>query len=190
MKPRIVLGLILLITVCQSSRAQQQNTLDLFLGYSYTHVSPSSISALPSYPSQGGEASVSVKVYRWVAAVADFGLGTTSPRNSNIVGIQIHGTQTSYLFGPRITLPHWRRVTPFGQVLLGFAHAQAGLYDTSNSQRSFAWTAGGGLDVRLKAGVSLRLIQVEYLQTRFSEWTNGSQYQNNLRASTGVVFHF
>jgi opacity protein-like surface antigen len=190
MKLRTVLGSILLMMLCQCSHGQERKTLDLFLGYSYTRVNPSSSPGLGSYPLQGGEASISYKVYRWVTAVADFGLGTTPSRNSNIVGIQIHGTQTSYLFGPRAALPHWKRVTPFGQVLLGFSHATRGLYDTSNSQKSFAWTAGGGLDFRLNGSVSLRPIQVEYLQTRFSETTTGWQYQNNMRASIGVVLHF
>lgn len=190
MKLRTMLGSILLLVVCQGVHAQESKTLDLFLGYSYTHVNPTSSPGLGSYPLQGGEASFSYKVYRWVAAAADFGLGATSSRNSNIVGIQIHGTQKNYLFGARVTPLHWKRITPFAQVLAGFSHAQNGLYDTTNSQRSFAWTAGGGLDFRLNGGVSLRPIQAEFFQTRFSEMANGWQYQNNVRVSAGFVLHF
>lgn len=192
MKYRSVLGSILLLMICQSSRGQERKTLDLYVGYSYTNINTSSSPGLGSYPLQGGEVSVSYKVQRWVTAVADFGLGATASRNSNIVGIQIHGTQTSYLFGPRVTPPlHWKRFTSFGQVLVGFSRAQRGLYDTStSSQKSLTWTAGGGLDFRLNSNFSLRPIQVEYLQTRFSEMTNGWQYQNNIRTSVGLVLHF
>lgn len=190
MKLRTMLGSILLLVVCQGVHAQESKTLDLFLGYSYTHVNPTSSPGLGSYPLQGGEASLSYKVRRWITAVADFGLAATGSCNSNIVGIQIHGTQTSYLFGPRVTPLHWKRVTPFAHVLAGFSHAQTGLYDTTHSQRSFAWTAGGGLDFRLTGSVSLRPIQAEYFQTRFQEMTNGWQYQNNVRVSGGFVLHF
>lgn len=190
MRLRTTLGSILLLMICQNSHAQEHKTLDFFLGYSYTRVSPTSSPGLGSYPLQGGEASFSYKVHHWITAVADFGLGATGSRNSNIVGIQIHGTQMSYLFGPRVTPLHWKRVTPFAQVLAGFSHAQTGLYDTTKPQRSFAWTAGGGLDFRLNGSVSLRPIQAEYFQTRFSEMTNGWQYQNNVRVSAGFVFHF
>ena len=190
MKLRTTLGSILLLITCQGIHAQEHKTLDLSLGYSYTDVNPSSSPGLGSFPLQGGEASLSYKVYRWVAAVADFGMGATGSRNSNIVGIQIHGTQTSYLFGPRVTPLHWKRVTPFAQVLAGLSHAQSGLYNTSKSQSSFTWSAGGGLDFRLNGSVALRPIQVEFLQTRFSEMTNGWQYQNNMRVSAGFVLHF
>ena len=190
MKLGTVLASTLLLLFCQASRAQERKTLDLYVGYSYTQVNPSSSPGLGSFPLQGGEASLSYRVYRWVTAVADFRLGVTSSRNSNIVGIQIHGTQASYLFGPRMTAPRWKRVTPFAQALLGFSRAQRDLYDTSSSQKSFTWTAGGGLDFRLNSSFSLRPVQVEYLQTRFSEMTNGWQYQNNMRVSVGLVVHF
>ena len=185
-----VLASTLLLTSCQTGHAQESKTLDLYLGYSYTQVNPSSSPGLGSFPLQGGEVCISYKANRRVTAVADFGLGATASRNTNIVGIQIHGTQSTYLFGPRVTAPRWKRVTPFAQALLGFSRAQKGLYDTSNAQKSFIWTAGGGLDFRMNSSVSLRPIQLEYLQARFSEMTNGWQYQNNMRASFGVVLHF
>lgn len=55
---------------------------------------------------------------------------------------------------------------------------------------NFAWAAGVGLDFRLNGNFSLRPIQVDYLQTRFSEMGNGWQYQDNIRASAGFVLHF
>ncbi|HMI50801.1 MAG TPA: hypothetical protein VK525_04765 [Candidatus Saccharimonadales bacterium] len=190
MKLRTLFGAMVLLLFCQNSRSQETRTLDLFLGYTYTRVSPSAISGLGAYPLQGGEVAASLRVYRRISAVADFGLGTTTARSSNIVGIQIHGTAATYLFGPRLTLPSWRRVTPFGQILLGLAHGTGGLYATGSSETSFAWAAGGGLDYRFNDNLSLRPIQMDYLQTRFAELGNGSQFQNDLRISTGLVLHF
>ena len=114
-----------------------------------------------------------------LTGVADFGLSATKARNSNIVGIQIHGTETTYLFGPRLTLPHAKRFTPFAEALVGFARANHALYDASSSQTSWAWAAGGGLEVRLNGNFSFRPIELDHLQTHLSEIRNGPQFQND-----------
>jgi opacity protein-like surface antigen len=181
---------ILALLFCHSVRAQEPKTIDVFAGYSYTRVNTSSISGLGASSVQGGELSVSYKATRWFTAVADFGVTAAGHHNSDIVGIQTHGTQTTYLFGPRISPVHWRRITPFAQALFGLAHATHGLYDTSASQKSFAWTAGGGVDYRLNNNFSLQPFQVEFLQSKFSELGNGPQYQNDVRASAGLILHF
>jgi hypothetical protein len=51
-------------------------------------------------------------------------------------------------------------------------------------------TVGGGIDYRLSDHFSLRPAKIDYLLTRFSELNTGTQSQNNLRVSTGVVFRF
>jgi opacity protein-like surface antigen len=82
-------------------------------------------------------------------------------------------------------------VTPFGQVLFGVAHTGRALLATPNSQNAFAMTVGGGLDYRLSSHFSIRPAELDYLLTRFNEFTNTSaQSQNNLRVSTGIVFRF
>jgi outer membrane protein OmpA-like peptidoglycan-associated protein len=53
---------------------------------------------------------------------------------------------------------------------------------------SFAGALGGGFDVKLSNRISWRVLQGEYLLTRFSN-ANMSQ-QNNISAATGLVFHF
>jgi opacity protein-like surface antigen len=76
-------------------------------------------------------------------------------------------------------------------VLFGVAHTGRALLDTTNSQNAFAMTVGGGLDYRLSSRFSIRPAQVEYLLTRFNEFTDSrAQSQNNLRVSTGIVFRF
>jgi hypothetical protein len=156
---------------------------------SYTRVNTATISGLGSFPLNGGEFALSYAVKPWVTAVADFGVTAVPHHPSNIIVIEIHGQQTSYLFGPRLAPFHWRRTTPFVQGLFGIAHASHGLYDTTGSQLSFAWAADGG-DIRLNGSFSLRLLQVDFFQSKFTEGGNGRQYQNDLRACTGIVFHF
>ena len=98
----------------------------------------------------------------------------------------------SYLFGPRFTLRKSDRWQPFGEVLLGGAHA-TGTFEPSfsggsGSFNSFSLVAGGGLDIHIMRHIDIRAIDADYYLTRFPNGVNGRQ--NNLRISAGVVFRF
>gem|GEM_PF-5318444 len=58
------------------------------------------------------------------------------------------------------------------------------------ASNAFAASFGGGVEVNLFHRLSWRPSQVEYLLTRFPETTTNRETQNNVRVSTGVVFHF
>jgi opacity protein-like surface antigen len=189
MKMRVVVCLLALCAFALSAanlRAQDETPkVDLFAGYSYLQSNPSSAN-LDSFHLNGGSVSGAYNVTNWFGAVADFGAYT----NGNIGRSGAGGTTSTYLFGPRVSYRHFRRVTPFGQVLFGVARTNASAFLTSGSQNAFAMTAGGGVDLRLTDRFALRPMQVEYLLTRFQETNVGNQTQNNLRVSTGLVFRF
>lgn len=169
-----------------SARAQQEvPKVDIFAGYSYFRANPST-SGVDSFSMNGGSANVAYNVNHWLSGVADFG----GYHSGDILGSGIDGTVSTYLFGPRVSYRHFGRITPFGQVLFGVAHAGASAFDTSGSQNAFAMTVGGGVDYRLSHHLAIRPLEVDYLLTRFSEVTNDTQSQNNLRVSTGIVFRF
>jgi len=98
----------------------------------------------------------------------------------------------TFLFGPRYSSSHWKKWTPFGQGLFGGALGSGTLYGpnatTSASTSGFSLSAGGGLDWNASPHVSVRLFQVDYLMTRLPNAINN--YQNNIRITAGVVFHF
>ena len=101
---------------------------------------------------------------------------------------------SAYTGGARYT-QRWSRSPwqPFGQALLGVAHASGALVQgqysvTSNANAAFAAQLGGGTDLRLSRHFALRLAEVNYLLTRFNNSANNSQ--NNLDLSTGIVFRF
>jgi opacity protein-like surface antigen len=187
MKRTFVVCLIAFVSLFGAAAyAQDLPKFDLFAGYSYVRDNPST-TATNGFNLNGGSASIAYNANHWLSAVADFG-GYSS---SNIRATSVGGTLSTYLFGPRISYRHFSRVTPFGQALFGVAHigGDNGLtYSTSNN--SFAMTLGGGVDFKLSHRFSIRAIQVDYLLTRFNEFGLGAQTQNNLRVSTGVVFHF
>jgi outer membrane protein OmpA-like peptidoglycan-associated protein len=52
-------------------------------------------------------------------------------------------------------------------------------------------TAGAGLDVRVHRHLAIRVIQAEYLMTRFENRNTGANgSQNDIRLSSGIVFRF
>ncbi|HLZ90444.1 MAG TPA: outer membrane beta-barrel protein [Candidatus Acidoferrum sp.] len=188
MKLRVVVSLIVFASLfAGAAQAQdERKTVDVFAGYSYVRANPST-SGADSFSLNGGSASVAYNFNHWLSGVADFG----GYHNTNILGSGVDGTLSTYLFGPRVSYHHFHRVTPFGEVLFGVAHTGANLLGTPNNQNAFAMTVGGGVDYRLSSHFALRPVKVDYLLTRFDEFTNSNPVnQNNLRVSTGIVFRF
>jgi opacity protein-like surface antigen len=188
MKFRVVVSLLGFASLfAGAAQAQEERkTIDVFAGYSFVRDNPATPGA-NSFSLNGGSASVAYNFNGWLSGVADFG----GYHNTNILGSGGSDTLSTYLFGPRVSYRRLGRITPFGQVLFGVAHTGRALLDSTNSQNAFAMTVGGGFDYRLTSHWSVRPAQVEYLLTRFNEFTDPrAQSQNNLRFSTGVLFRF
>ena len=166
-----------------TAHAQDTPKFDIFAGYSYLRLNPST-AGVSSFNLHGGSASIAYNAKSWLSGVADFG----GYSNGNILNTGINGTLSTYLFGPRVSYRHFGRITPFGEVLFGVAHASSA--GTSGSDNTFAMTLGGGLDYKLSDRFAIRPVKVDYLMTRFSETGTSNQTQNNLRVSTGIVFRF
>lgn len=147
----------------------------------------------------GGSASVAYNPNEWLGLVGDFG-------GYHVVGIgplSVNSTLYTYLFGPNISYREGRW-TLFGQTLFGGTHATAGgnglvpaarirpqeiVPYVTGSADSFAMAVGGGLDASITDHFGVRILQADYLMTRFGVF-GSTQTQNKLRISTGVVFRF
>ena len=187
MKLKVVVCLLAFVSLFGvSAFAQDTPKFDVFAGYSYLRANPDT-TGISSFSMNGGSASLAYNANHWLSGVADFG----GYHANNILGTHVDGTLSTFLFGPRVSYHRDSRITPFGQVLFGVAHigGNNGL-GFSSSNNSFAMTVGGGVDYKLTDRFSIRPVQVEYLLTRFNELGLGTQSQNNLRVSTGIVFHF
>ena len=89
----------------------------------------------------------------------------------------------TFLFGPRVSVSVGK-FRPFAEALIGAGHISESASPFSNSDTSFAYALGGGLDYHLIPLISWRL-EGDEVQTRFF-----SNTQNNVRISTGIVIHF
>jgi len=96
----------------------------------------------------------------------------------------------TYLFGPRYSFRKMHRVTPFVQGLVGGGRLTASSGGVEAGENGFAMALGGGLDVPLHRHFAIRLIQAEYLLTRFANVNGSTVSQNNARISAGLVFRF
>lgn len=186
MKWKLLVSLLAVISAFgTTAQAQDVSKVDIFAGYSYVRENPST-SGVSSFSLNGGSASIAYNANSWLSGVADFG----AYHNGNILGTGASGTLSTYLFGPRVSYHHYGRITPFGEVLFGVAHAGASIVGTSGSDNAFAMSLGGGVDYRLTNRLAIRPVKVDYLMSRFSESGSGGNTQNNLRVSTGIVFRF
>jgi outer membrane immunogenic protein len=136
----------------------------------------------------GGNAWIGLPLGHHFSGVAEF--SGEYAGNVNATGADL--TLYSYLFGPRYTLGESSRFRPFGQMLIGGAHAtgtfQPSASGGSGSSNAFAMVAGGGLDVGVTRHFALRAIEADYYMTRFQNGANG--HQNNLRISAGLILTF
>ena len=188
MKLRFIVSLLALVTIFGlSAKAQEVPKIDASVSYSYFRAIPAT-SGFNSFNLNGGSASASYNFRDWLSGVADFG-GYHVGSNNNSVNVDDH--MLTYLFGPRITYRRSRRITPFGQVLVGAARAGSGVFATTNTHTAFASAFGVGVDWNVRDRFSIRPLQFDYVLTHLPEIGNGNnQTQNNLRVSTGIVFHF
>jgi opacity protein-like surface antigen/outer membrane protein OmpA-like peptidoglycan-associated protein len=176
--------------------------VELFIGYSYLRAVPSIDAANRLVWLNGGSTSLAYNFNRYVGLVGDFGGFADSELNltgkSSSHAVDSSGKVFTYLVGPRFSYRKYNRVTPFAQVLAGGAYASAVTLSTCAavcqllpSETGFAMTAGVGVDLRVRRHLAIRLVQAEYLMTRFEDRTTGeTAMQNDIRLSSGLVFRF
>jgi hypothetical protein len=153
----------------------------------------------------GGSTSVAFNLNRYLGLVGDFGgfnntrlllasTGQSESVNAQVVG----GSAFTYLAGPRISFRDHGRLTPFAQALFGGMHTSdvtlsgcTGNCTLLPVENTFAMTAGGGLDLKVRRHLALRIVQAEYVMTSFENRDTGSSAtQNDMRLSSGIVFRF
>jgi hypothetical protein len=174
-----------LVLACSFSATAQSDfsKLDVFGGYSYVHL------YLPfnELGANGGSGQVTYNLNSVLGITGDFG-GYHVGSGPN------HGSATmfTYLFGPKFSLREGKW-TPYAQSLFGGAWVGSGFNgEGSTSFNAFAMVIGAGLEYKAFERISLRLVDFDYLMTRFSSNDIGGtgHTQGNVRISTGVVFHF
>lgn len=187
---------VLLITSCVPAMAQDAPDVEVFGGYSF-------------FKSDGGGS-----LHGWNASIAgnfsqSFGIvldlsghyGTQSLRAdfsdpdfpaTIIASAEANSKLHMILAGPRFSYRKHEKITPFAHAMFGGTrlNTKATLSfgnitrEISAADTAFTAVFGGGLDFKLNKNISLRLIQADYVLTRF-----GGDTQSNARLSVGIVLH-
>jgi opacity protein-like surface antigen len=188
----LVCCICLVILLGVSANAQSRDTPAVEIYGGYANLSENNM--------PGWNASVAINANRWFAVVADFGGHYKHNKTDLFFGsLESNSRINTFLFGPRFSLRKNKVVMPFAHLLIGVARSKASANFTgipfpdasfSEAQKSFALATGGGLDVRLNDRFALRLIQAEYLQTRFLEARFLDQTQHRARVSGGLIIKF
>lgn len=136
--------------------------VEIFGGYQFTHLQP-------AFNANGWNASLTGNFKHVLGITGDF--SGAYKQNVHVL---------TYTVGPVLTarLPV---VQPFVHALFG------GITESDGGSRSgFAMVVGGGIDVGLRKGIGFRIVQADWLSTRYS----GNTFNRNVRASMGIVLKF
>jgi len=163
MKKQLIHTILLGGFLCAPAFAQR---VEIFGGAQYEHLQS-------SYNAVGWNASLTGNFKHVLGITGDFSGAYNSHRASSAV--------YTYTVGPVLTarLPV---VQPFVHALFGGATIAAG----GASDNAFAMFVGGGLDIGLRKGIGLRLVQADWLMTKFDGQTQDRQG----RVSAGIVIKF
>lgn len=159
---------------------------DLSAGYNFIHANapPGSCDC---FNMSGGFVAGNFQLSQWLGITGEF----TGQHGSKISSLGQNLTLTTFMGGPKVSWAHMR-YTPYGDFLLGGAHAGNSWFPSgtsgSSSASSFAYATGGGLDLNLSPRISVRAVDAQYLHTAFPN--GASQFQHQLRLGAGIVLHF
>lgn len=164
----------LVLVSAVSLSAQETPKVEVFGGYSHLIADLNDT----SFNLDGFHISAAENMNSWFGGVLDFST-QFGKRNGLNVNAQ------SIMYGPRFAYRKSSAVTPSAHVLLGAFRGSAGFDGISKPDTHFAVAVGGEIDVRINRWVSYRVVQGDYLMTRFLNLR-----QDNVRLSTGLVFRF
>jgi hypothetical protein len=210
----IVLGIVLLCGVV--AFAQDTPKAEILLDYSYIHANPQNNNIIQPFSLNGGGGGGAFYFNRFIGIEAEFeGYGSFThnliipagnvacPGVSNCL-VTAQGNLFTYNIGPIVKF-RAKHIELFIEAMGGGGHsnfygnlftdcgAVVGCVGASKSpsNNAFDFIIGGGIDIPVGRVVAIRLIQADYLLTRFGTgFTGGNNNQSNFRYQAGLLFRF
>jgi hypothetical protein len=164
---------LLLFLLAPVIMAQETPKYQVFVGPSYAY---EDLTNSKNINGIGWHASLDGTANNWLSAVFDFSGYYSSPKvklPGLPTAIPIDSSTYLYLFGPQFTSRRWERLTQFAEGLVGvsdfrFTASTVGLTNAVSST-AFAAAFDGGADYTVKSWLAIRLIEADYVVTRFRE---------------------
>ncbi len=142
----------------------------------------------------GWDGSAAYRFNQWLGVAGD--LSGLYGSNS-VLGVGLHSHLYNLNFGPRIFVPlnDYPKWKPFGELLLGFSRQNQKISNNvlgtgvvvpnSQSDTSFSWMMGGGIDYQFRPQFRIRALELDLLRTKFL-----GNVQNRARLNFGIVYQF
>jgi opacity protein-like surface antigen len=176
----------LLLLMLFSSPCLAQNNdprVEVFSGFSYARIDGDESDTRNFY---GWNGSLSVSADK----IFGFTVDASGHYQDNVI---VRSRLFSLLAGPRFTARN-EHATTFAHILLGGIHHHERLETLTERfttrGNAFAVAAGGGFDVNVSPHFGVRVIQAEYVLSKFNRAASGKAIQHNARVGIGVVFRF
>lgn len=166
--------LLPLLMVPISGLAQDVPKLQIFTGYSNMWAG---VNANNDFDLNGVNISAQENLNSWFGGVLDF--STFFGKES---GFQTNTQTLSY--GPVFTYRKTKTILPFAHATVGVERGGTNFLNISKPENRLAVLGGGGIDLKLRPSIYLRLVQVDYVMSQFS-----NTRQNNIRISGGIIFN-
>ena len=207
----IVFGILLVGATCASA----QDRFEISGTYSYLHFDPTVTGLSARTFNAGGGGGIAINFLKIFAikgevmgyASTSFTKTYTSPETLPNGGVIPAGTYTAEgnmftaLAGPVLRLPI-PKVKPFGEALFGISRtngytnlqnaiiAGGGTISRTSTDHPFTMALGGGVDVAVSDRFSIRLAEVDYVLSLYSNPLTSTSQQNNFRYCGGLVLKF
>jgi hypothetical protein len=216
LKYTILIG-VALFAKTAFSQEEEPSKVDLYGEYSYLRFNPT-LTGLQSRNFNGGGGGATFFFGKYFGVKAEF-MGYASTTWTATYPSQLvvtpHGTTDvipagtyssnanmfTYQFGPVFRIP-MKKVSVFGETLFGGSDtngygnfekaidAGGGTLSVSGSQHPFSMAVGGGLDINVSKSVAIRVAEVDYFLTRYTNPITSTNNQNNFRYIAGFVYQF
>jgi hypothetical protein len=178
--------LVAAFTLAPACAAQQSHPVTV--GASYTYLHSNILPGCNCFSMNGGDLELGVGLSHRFDAIGEAG----ATHRGGITADGYTLTQITYAFGLRYFPWPNAKLRPFGESLLGGAHALGSLAPGNNaiggSSNAIAFLAGGGTELRLGHSFVLQPARIDYELTTFH---NGqANHQNDIRLSAGVFYRF
>lgn len=180
-KMKYVFSLLIVLSAATYALAQEKAPkVEVFGGYSYQQL-------------EAEDFGINQGLNGWNAS-ANFGLSKNFGFKADLSGhyasvkegtVKADVSDFTFLFGPQYSFRNSSRVTPFAHALFGGSRGKIESGSRDVTETGFASAFGGGLDYSITNRVAVRLIQADYVVTKYANDSQGS-----VRIGGGLVFRF
>jgi hypothetical protein len=195
---RVVVTGLFLLAACVPRLPAQDNTADLFGGYTYAKANPES--PLPKTNMHGWAGSAAAFPASWFGVGTEISavFGDIAPP-SGVSGPGLHAKEYTYLAGPQLRFVNLERVQSSFKLLLGGVFGQVRLDASTTAAAAQQLGAAGYSSFDQTKFAALFAVPVDVTITKLMAWRvepglyltdfNRTK-QSNFRFSTGLVFRF